>query len=162
MVVRHLPGNPPPSANDGPDADAYSGKLVGSVERVKTVLALVGYREKRTIIRKGLFRDTFKEPLPKRVELLHIDADWYEGVLDALTTFYDSIPDGGVVILDDFGHWEGAREAFYEFCARFNTRPVLERVGHTQAFWRKGQTIIDTWKGGSPAEYMGNVSEYIC
>jgi O-methyltransferase len=133
-------GMPAPTTKDGPEADAYTGRVVGSVDRVKEVLALVEFPTERTVFRKGAFKDSFKEPIPQCIALLHIDADWYDGVLGALTTFYHLIPDGGFVILDDFGHWEGAREAFYEFCTRFNTRPVLERLGYTQAFWRKGQT----------------------
>jgi O-methyltransferase len=132
-------GIPPPTARDGAEAQNYSGHLIGRVDRVNEVLARVGFPRERAVIREGLFEDSFKQPLPQSVALLHIDADWYEGVLEALKTFYPLIPDGGIVILDDFGHWEGAREAFYDFCAICDTRPVLERAGYTQAFWRKGQ-----------------------
>jgi O-methyltransferase len=133
-------GIPPPTARDGPDAEEYTGRLVGRVDRVNEVLALVGFPKERTVIRKGLFKDSFKQPLPQKVALLHLDADWYDGILEALETFYPLIPTGGIVILDDFGHWEGTREAFYDFCKRYDIRPLLERVGHTQAFWRKGHT----------------------
>jgi O-methyltransferase len=56
-----------------------------------------------------------------------------------LETFYPLIPDGGVVILDDFGHWEGCRVAFYDFCKKFDEHPLLERVDYTQAYWIKGK-----------------------
>jgi O-methyltransferase len=55
----------------------------------------------------------------------------------SLNTFYDLVPDGGIIILDDFGHWEGCREAFYDFIAQRKLKPLLERFGHTQAFWIK-------------------------
>jgi O-methyltransferase len=133
-------GLPPPTASDGPDAQKYSGQLIGCLDRVNEVLTLVGFPEERLVIREGLFKDSFKRALPQKVALLHLDADWYDGIFEALETFYPLMPVGGIVILDDFGHWEGTREAFYDFCKRYDIRPLLERVGHTQAFWRKGHT----------------------
>lgn len=50
------------------------------------------------------------------------------------------VSDGGFIILDDFGHFEGCRVAFYEFCRDFNVMPLLERCGYTQAWWQKGAT----------------------
>jgi O-methyltransferase len=68
---------------------------------------------------------------------LHIDADWYDSVFYSLETFYQRVSDGGFIVLDDFGHWEGAREAFYDFCMEHSIKPLIERTGYTQAFWRK-------------------------
>jgi O-methyltransferase len=132
-------GIPAPGTRDGPLAPTYTGLLKGTVEAVLAVLGKVGFPAARAVIRKGLFSDTFQEPLPDRVILLHVDADWYEGVLQTLQTFYARVPPGGVIVLDDFGHWEGARQAFYDFCAAEGIQPLLERAGYTQAFWRKGQ-----------------------
>src|SRR5206468_12484893 len=56
--------------------------------------------------------------LPELVSILHIDADWYDSVLLALNTFYDRVAEGGIVVLDDFGHKEGCREAFYDFISQ--------------------------------------------
>ncbi len=55
-----------------------------------------------------------------------------------LETFYPAMPPGGCVVLDDFGYWPGCREAFYDFCRRSGEKPLLERVGGTQAWWIKG------------------------
>lgn len=145
-VNRHLwlydtfTGLPKPSPLDGNLAQEYVGKIVGSVDKVKEVLGYVDFPLERVHIKKGLFEETFGGDLPERVAFLHIDADWYESVLIALRRFYPLLQDGGVVIIDDFGHWEGAREAFYDFCSECKIKPLLERVGYTQAFWRKGRT----------------------
>jgi O-methyltransferase len=56
-----------------------------------------------------------------------------------LDNFYKLIPEGGCIVLDDFGYWEGCREAFYDFCLKNNEKPLLERVGTTQAYWIKGR-----------------------
>ena len=131
-------GIPQAQQQDGELAQKYTGHFVGSVQNVKEALIKVGYPKNQVVLRKGLFLDTFKEELPDKVALLHLDGDWYDSVLSALETFYPLVCDGGFIVLDDFGYWEGARKAFYDFCRTTGIQPLLERVGHTQAFWRKG------------------------
>lgn len=133
-------GLPEPKAIDGPDAGQWAGSCVGAVERLHEILKKVNVPKDRIHVRKGWFQDTFAEPLPEKIALLHIDADWYDSVALALNTFYDRVVEGGVIALDDFGYWEGCREAFYDFCAKRNIRPLLERCGVAQAWWIKGKT----------------------
>ena len=129
-----------PKPVDGAFAAQYADALVGSEEKAREAMQIVRFPEGKCIIRKGWFSDTFTEPLPQKVSLLHIDADWYDNVTLSLNTFYDRVAAGGIIILDDFGHWEGCREAFYDFVQQRGIKPVLERFGHTQAFWVKGRT----------------------
>ena len=142
-ALRHLwlydsfEGLPETTSRDGEDAKKIIGKCLASSADVKEVMDLVLTKEDLYTIKKGWFQDTFKESLPSKVALLHCDADWYDSVFLTLETFYDLIPKGGCVILDDFGHWEGSREAFYDFCAKHNEKPLLERVGYNQAYWIK-------------------------
>lgn len=125
---------------DGPDAKAFVGQCVGDEANVHSAMRLARFPTGRYAIRKGWFEDTFAdEPLPAAVAMLHIDADWYDSVLLTLETFYDRVPDDGVVVLDDFGHWEGCREAFYDFAAERGIKPLLERIGRTQAYWIKNR-----------------------
>ena len=103
-------------------------------------MRIAGYYPGDYVIRKGWFENTFKMPLPEKIAFLHIDADWYASVTLALDTFYDRVEDGGIIVLDDFGHWEGCRESYYDFVQKKNIKPLLERFGHTIAFWIKGRT----------------------
>ena len=125
---------------DGMVAKEWAGKLVASEQDVIQVLNAVGLSTIHYTIRKGWFDQTFRQPLPRRVALLHCDADWYDSVLIVLETFYPLIPEGGCVILDDFGYWEGCREAFYDFCCKYGEKPLLERLEDSQAYWIKGKT----------------------
>lgn len=133
-------GMPATVEKDGPLAAQFVGACKGTEASARAALRLAGFPEDRLVLRKGWFQQTFQEPLPGTVSLLHLDCDWYESVLLSLRTFYDRVSEGGVVILDDFGHWEGCREAFYDFAAERKLRPLLERFGHTQAFWVKNRT----------------------
>ncbi len=132
-------GLPVPKPVDGTAAEAYAGRCVGSVDNVRQALRIAHFPEGACLFRQGWFQHTFAEPLPEVISLLHIDADWYDSVLLALDTFYDRVSEGGIIILDDFGHWEGCREAFYDFIGRRGLKPLFERFGHSQLFWVKGR-----------------------
>ena len=132
-------GMPDTNVKDGEKAKAYIGKGAIKLEDVQDVIRLQGKNFSQVIIKKGWFNDTFIESGPKNIALLHCDADWYELVRAVLNRFYDSVCDGGVIVLDDFGYWEGCREAFYEFCKERDMKPLIERVSCDQLYWIKGK-----------------------
>ena len=132
-------GMPRPGEIDQREALNFVGECLGSEEKVRQAMAISGIPKGRYVIRRGLFKDTFLLELPQKISLLHIDCDWHESVLACLNTFYDRVVAGGVILLDDFGHWEGAREALFDFLESRHLRPVLERFGHSQLFWVKGR-----------------------
>jgi len=133
---------------DGVDSKEWVGKCRAAEEDVIEALTNVGASPNQYLLRKGWFQETFRGELPGQVALLHCDADWYDSVLLTLETFYERIPPGGVVVLDDFGWWEGCREAFYDFCNRHGEKPLLERVDCDQAYWIKGKTDNRDRQGG--------------
>jgi O-methyltransferase len=130
-------GMPETSPKDGAEAAKWVGKCLGTIEDVREAMKLVSTGDEQYTIKKGWFEQTFREQLPNKVALLHCDADWYNSVMLVLETFYPLVVEGGCVVLDDFGYWEGCREAFYDFCVRHNEKPLLERVGASQAYWIK-------------------------
>jgi O-methyltransferase len=73
----------------------------------------------------------------ERIALLHVDCDWYAGVKLALETLFDRVPSGGWVVIDDYGDWPGAARALHEFLGARSLDAPLQRVGHTQASFRK-------------------------
>jgi O-methyltransferase len=132
-------GMPPAQQVDGAYAQQWVGHCVASEQDVREALALVNTPETQYTIRKGWFQHTLQQSLPRKVAFLHCDADWYDSVSLVLDTFYPLIVEGGCVLLDDFGYWEGCREAFYDFCVRHGEKPLLERSGVSQAYWCKGR-----------------------
>ena len=54
---------------------------------------------------------------PERISLLRLDTDWYESTKLGLEVLYPRLSIGGVCILDDYGHWLGARQAVDEYFA---------------------------------------------
>ena len=58
--------------------------------------------------------------------------DWYESTRHELEHLYPRLTHGGVLIIDDYGYWEGCRKAVDEYFARKDVSPVfLQRVDHT-------------------------------
>lgn len=140
-------GLPEPEEIDGVLAKDYVGAFLGLEEKVKEAMEIAHFPKERYLIQKGWFADTFQEPLPEMISFLHIDSDWYDSVMLCLDTFYDLVSTGGIILLDDFGHWEGCREAFYDFAQKRGIKPLLERFGHTQAFWVKGRLHNRDFRG---------------
>ncbi len=66
-----------------------------------------------------ILKNTF---IPEKIAVLRLDTDWYESTKHELETFYDSVVPGGIVIIDDYGHWEGCRKAVDEF---LESRPEI-------------------------------------
>lgn len=70
-----------------------------------------------------------KSNLPGKIALLRLDTDWYASTRLELEMLYPRLSAGGVLIVDDYGHWLGARRAFDEY---FAARPVtFEWIDYT-------------------------------
>jgi O-methyltransferase len=132
-------GMPETTEQDGGEAGNWVGSCTAHIDDVREILRHTEAKDEEFIIREGLFIKTFEMDLPEKVAFLHCDADWYDSVRLVLETFYPRMPKGACIVLDDFGYWEGCRKAFYDFCERHDEKPLLERVGITQAWWIKGK-----------------------
>jgi choline dehydrogenase-like flavoprotein len=89
------------------------------------------------IIPKYHIGDILKnEYYPEKIAVLRLDTDWYESTRFELDNFYDKVVPGGYVIIDDYGHWKGCKQAVDEFLA---TRPEITLTGidYTGVFFRK-------------------------
>lgn len=71
------------------------------------------------------------ENLPSQIALLRLDTDWYESTRAELEILYPLLVTGGVLIVDDYGYWTGARKATDEYFARLGKRPFLHYVDFT-------------------------------
>lgn len=130
---------PRPSVIDGKEAEGKDGTCASKEQEVIDLMSTLRVHNSKYTIRKGWFNETFADPRPQSIALLHCDADWYESVLLVLRRFYPCVAKGGIVVLDDFGSWQGCREAFYDYCGEIGEKPLLERVEYDQAYWIKGR-----------------------
>lgn len=71
------------------------------------------------------------ENLPKQISILRLDTDWYESTKKELEVLYPRLEPRGVLIIDDYGHWEGARKAVDEFFGERTYKPLFNVTDHT-------------------------------
>jgi O-methyltransferase len=87
---------------------------VGEAAVRDRVLA-TGYPSELVHTVKGPVEETIPEHAPDGLALLRLDTDWYASTRHELEHLYDRVPSGGVIVLDDYDFWQGARQAVDEF-----------------------------------------------
>lgn len=109
------------------------------IEEVKKTLFSIGYPQENLIFVKGKVEDTLLEHVPGRISVLRLDTDWYESTKIELQILYPLLSEKGVLIIDDFGHWEGAQKAVMEYFTQNDNHQFLHRIDYT------GRLIIKTY-----------------
>lgn len=112
-----------------PDADndwAYA-----PLETVRAAMVSTGYPSDRVHYKVGRVEQTIPRSVPDRIALLRLDTDWYESTRHELTHLYPRLVAGGILIIDDYGWWQGARKAVDEYFATVSNRPLLSRIDFT-------------------------------
>lgn len=104
---------------------------VAGLEDVKANLASTGYPAERIHYVQGKVEDTIPATLPKQIALLRLDTDWYESTRHELQHLYPLLAKHGPLIIDDYGHWQGARQAVDEYFANAAEPVFLHRVDYT-------------------------------
>lgn len=98
------------------------------LEDVKRHMDSTGYPSMRVRYVQGKVEDTIPGILPGRIALLRLDTDWYESTLHELEHLYPLLVPGGVLVLDDYGFWQGARKAVDEYFAKLPHPPELHII----------------------------------
>jgi len=131
-VFDSFAGIPPPTDSD-PDkhiAELYTGDFRGELDDVRALFERLGILERVRLV-KGLFQDTVPGCAVGPIAVLHLDGDWYDSVMVCLEHLYDRVSRGGIIQIDDYGHWEGARKAVDEFMQRRAIRVPLRYLDYT-------------------------------
>lgn len=112
-----------------PVADGNNVWCVASIEDVRANVLSTGYPSDRFEFVKGDVAQTLLTDVPDQLSLLRLDTDWYESTRLGLEILYPRLSVGGVCILDDYGHWEGARVAVDEYFA--DRRPLMHQIDYS-------------------------------
>jgi O-methyltransferase len=113
---------------DEPKTEESHLWAAAGVEQVRRTLATVDYPAARIHLVEGKVEDTIPERAPERIALLRLDTDWYESTKHELVHLYPRLEPGGILIVDDYGWWRGAREATDEYFRELARPPFLARV----------------------------------
>jgi O-methyltransferase len=136
-------GMPPPSEADTTRSGERAADLlahededshiwaIASLADVREAVLSVGYPKERIHFVEGLVENTLPANAPDEIALLRLDTDWYASTKHELVHLYPRLTPGGVLILDDYGHWQGARGAVDEYLAENGAKLLLNRIDGT-------------------------------
>ncbi len=101
------------------------------LEQVKEVLYGTGYPRERIHFVRGRVEETIPASAPDPIALLRLDTDWYDSTKHELVHLFPRLPKAGVILIDDYGHWQGSRQACDEYFAENRIPILLNRIDYS-------------------------------
>lgn len=138
-------GMPEPSEKDvdltgKPAIEEFSQKKISGesstwvnapIDDVRQAMATTGYPMERVHFIKGLVENTIPQNAPDSIAVLRLDTDWYQSTLHELEHLYPRLSTNGILIVDDYGHFQGARAAVDNYFGQVKPSPFLHRIDYT-------------------------------
>jgi predicted O-methyltransferase YrrM len=123
---------------DPASRDTELVRAAAPLAEVQNNLARIGYpADKYRFIQGDVARTIPQANLPA-IALLRLDTDFYASTYIELMYLYPRLVRQGVLIIDDYGHWKGARRAVDDYFAEAGDapkprppRPFLNRIDYT-------------------------------
>lgn len=112
---------------------------VSHLEEVIKNISSLSYPNNLINYVKGPVEKTLKKEVPDKISLLRLDTDWYESTKVELDILFPKLVNGGVLIIDDYGHWKGCRKAVDEYFSNIDKPFFLHRIDYT------GRILVKTW-----------------
>jgi len=128
-----LLGNDAASLLDQP-GDPFAADSVwcrSRMEDVQANLRSTGYPVEQLKFVPGPVEKTLEDSETGPIALLRLDTDWYESTRCELEQLFPRLVPGGVLIIDDYGHWQGCRQAVDEYFEDRSIRIFLQRMDYT-------------------------------
>lgn len=101
------------------------------LEDVQNNMAKTNYPSDKLAFIKGKVEDTLSDFQHQEIALLRLDTDWYASTLIELRRLYPMLVSKGVLIIDDYGHWAGARKAVDEYINNHPLPLLLNRIDYS-------------------------------
>jgi len=99
---------------------------------VERNIASSGLDAEQFVLIQGKVEDTLKrDHQVDQAAYLRLDTDYFDSTLVELEVLYPKLSQGGVLIVDDYGHFEGARAAVEKYFEHSKRRPLLHRIDYT-------------------------------
>ncbi len=100
------------------------------LEEVRANMLGTGLGGERLELVQGTVEETIPSRIPEQISLLRLDTDWYESTYHELVHLFPRLSRGGVLILDDYGHWEGVRKAVDRYLNEQQIHLLLQRIDY--------------------------------
>lgn len=100
-----------------------------SLSEVENNMALTKYPLGNIVFIKGKVEESIPEIMPAKISILRLDTDWYESTKHELIHLFPILMNKGVLIIDDYGYWAGAKKAVDEYFTKGQV--LLNRIDST-------------------------------
>lgn len=107
----------------------YNDWCYAPLEEVQKNLGATGYPKDRMHFVKGKVEETIPQTRPEKISILRLDTDFYESTYHELKHLFPLLEKGGVLVIDDYGSWKGAREAVDQYFQENDISMLLFRIG---------------------------------
>jgi hypothetical protein len=132
-------GLPDPGEQDGQSAVSFvaDDRLEAPEAQAREAMAMTGQRFE-------LVKGWFDETVPKfaadtpQIAVLRLDGDWYDSTMVCLEHLFPLVVDGGLVLIDDYGHWDGCTLAVHDYLSRERRAEPIQQSRWRQTFMVKG------------------------
>ena len=102
-----------------------------SFEDVEANMKATGYPMQNIQFVKGKVEETLLLEIPNKIAFLRLDTDYYTSTKAEMEILYDKLVPGGVLILDDYGHWQGARKAVDDYFDIKGKKPLFSFLDYS-------------------------------
>lgn len=141
-------GLPPAKEIDGPGAKAWQANTSGPMYfdnctaeidfAVNAMELAIGGENNNVHIFKGWFKDTLvPSNLPQQINILRLDADWYESTMECLSSLFHLVAVGGIIIFDDYYTWDGCSRAVHDFLSKDKRSERIYQWPHSRIAYIK-------------------------
>jgi O-methyltransferase len=112
--------------------DKTNGWCYTPLKKVQDRLNSTGYPQDKLHYIVGDVMETLKNEsnIPEQIAILRLDTDWYESSKYELEQLYNNVVIGGVIIFDDYYHWDGQRRATDDFFKSLNIEYKFVNLGN--------------------------------
>ena len=102
-----------------------------SLQDVKNNVSKTSFPQDNIFYIVGDVCETLKEKnnIPQHISLLRLDTDWYQSTKTELEILFPNLNSNGILIVDDYGHWEGSKRAVHEYFG--DKISILEKIDYT-------------------------------
>jgi O-methyltransferase len=108
-----------------------------TLDEVKGNFTRTGFPQAQIHYVKGKVEDTIPGVIPGQIALLRLDTDWFDSTYHELVHMFPLLSPGGVLIIDDYGYWQGARKAVDQYFKENGIAPLLNRIDDTGRIYQK-------------------------
>lgn len=122
------------------ESNKYSDRSIwcySTLEQVQQNIYSTNYRKDKIHFVKGKVEETIPNTVPQKIALLRLDTDWFDSTYHELIHLYPLLSNKGILIIDDYGHWEGARKAVDQYFKEKNIFPLMHRIDYLEEFCKK-------------------------